>query len=418
MGREREPHIHQINNLMRWLTCTPVSFSGGEDFFSRDSGLLSRGFRDLGVESTAVMPGPAQPGDLPELLRVPYSSLEDAGWWKACRADGVVLYAWGHPRYRKVAAAIRAAGIFLVLNQDSNGVVSPLNGPSLWLKDRWISSGAGRVAGGWLRFAWWILKGLTYGLARTDPMRRAHLNSGDVIAAVSPVAADYYKRLCRTYGGGELADRVAVVPHSVCEAFRVEKGGGRDDAILAIGRWKDERQKRTSLLMKVVERVLAAEPAVRFDIAGEPSEKLSAWHGCLAEDHKARTRLHGRLLPEQIAAIMRSTKTLYCPSAFESFHIASGEALCSGCSIVAADLPTLTSFPWFCGENCGRLAGEDSVSGHANALISELEAWRNGLRDPVRISGIWTLRLHSTRVAEKILSLAANQLPRDKKEIV
>ena len=42
---------------MRWFTCTPFPFGGGPDFFARDSGLLCRGFRMIGVESMAVMPG-------------------------------------------------------------------------------------------------------------------------------------------------------------------------------------------------------------------------------------------------------------------------------------------------------------------------------------------------------------------------
>ena len=58
---------------MRWFTCTPVEFGGGADFFARDSGLLCRGFQALGIDSRAVMPGPAKVLDEPDLIRTDYS---------------------------------------------------------------------------------------------------------------------------------------------------------------------------------------------------------------------------------------------------------------------------------------------------------------------------------------------------------
>ena len=117
---------------MRWFTCTPVAFGGGPDFFTRDSGLLCRGFQGLGMASMAVMPGPRQPEDQADLIRTDYANLESADWWRSLNLDGVVLYAWGQPRFRKVAAAIRAADVTLVLNQDNGGLVSPLAGFRDW----------------------------------------------------------------------------------------------------------------------------------------------------------------------------------------------------------------------------------------------------------------------------------------------
>ena len=390
---------------MRWLTCTPVSFSGAEEFFSRDTGLLSRGFRELGVECSAVMPAPARENDLPELVRVPYSSMEDTAWWKDQNATGVVLYAWGHPRYRRVAAAIREAGIFLVLNQDSGGVVSPLNGPGIWIRDRWASSGAGRVAGGWSRFILSVLKEITIGLARTDPLRARHLRNGDVIAAVSPEAANRYRRLCRLYGGDRLAEKVEVVPHPVSTLFVPGETADREKSIISVGRWDDERQKRTSLLVRVMESVLRSDPDVRWIVVGRRSAYLDEWHASRPEEERQRVLLSGVVTPEVLAGHMRGAMVSYCSSAFESFHISSAEALCSGCSVVGPDLPGMSSFPWFCGEDCGTLANDDSVEGHGAALLAELRAWTLGKRDPLRIGRLWGPRLHAPAVAAKILEM-------------
>ena len=72
----------------------------------------------------------------------------------------------------------------------------------------------------WLRFLKLTLRGLIVGVILTDPLRAWHLKQGDVIACVSPKAAEHYRKLCRIYGGAELADRVAVVPHAVESRFR------------------------------------------------------------------------------------------------------------------------------------------------------------------------------------------------------
>ena len=129
---------------MRIYTCTPVAFGGGADFFSRDSGLLCRGLQMIGVESHAVMPGARQPGDEANLIRTELANLESSEWWASLEIDGVVLYAWGRPKFHKVASAVHAAGIPLILNLDSGGFLSPLVGARDWLVAQWIFGGRGR----------------------------------------------------------------------------------------------------------------------------------------------------------------------------------------------------------------------------------------------------------------------------------
>jgi hypothetical protein len=89
----------------------------------------------------------------------------------------------------------------------------------------------------------------------------------------------------------------------------------------------------------------------------------------------------------------------WCPSAFESFHLASGEALCCGASVVASDSPSLSSFRWFTGDGDGRLAASDDTQGHVDAIVAELAAWREGRRSAEVISRRWSARLHAPAVA-------------------
>ncbi|MEK7950851.1 glycosyltransferase [Luteolibacter sp. Y139] len=388
----------------RWFTCTPVDFSGGKDFFARDSGLLCRGFQALGIDSRAVMPGTSRADDEPDLIRTAYADLEDPAWWRSQRLDGVVLYAWGRAKYRRVAEAIREAGVFLVLNQDSGGLVSPRLDLAAWWREQLVLSGAGRTAGGWWRFSKLALRGLTVGLTVSDLLRAEHLRAGNVIACVTPVAADHYREFCRIYGGADFASRVHVVPHPVNPLFRFD-GRPKTRTVTAIGRWDDVTQKRPELLMAAAANLLDADPHVTVEIVGQATAELQKW-----AEKRERVCLHGRILPEAIAEILSHTQILWCPSAFESFHIASGEALCCGCSVVAAVSPSLAAFPWFVSEASGSLAATDDVAGHVAALRSELHAWDEGTRNAASIAATWQSRLHAPEVARLVLSIAAGEM--------
>ncbi len=387
---------------MRIFTCTPVAFGGGADFFARDSGLLCRGFQAIGVESRAVMLGERKPEDEADLIRTEFSHLESADWWRAQNLDGVVLYAWGRPRFRKVAAAIHEAGIFLVLNQDNGGLVSPLAGFRNWLEEQWILAGQGRGPGAWLRFFKLTLRGLSAGLVLTDPLRAAHLKQGDVIASVSPKAAEHYRKLCRIYGGADLADRAQVVPHAVESHFRFS-GAPKRRQVACVGRWQDVVQKRPWLLMEVVETLVGSDEEVSVVIAGTATKELIEWHRGLDTARRGRVQVRGHVGRGELAEILAESQVFYSPSAFESFGIAAAEALCSGCSVVAGRSVSMAAFEWFVSENSGMLAEKDDCKGHATALLDELAAWRDGRREAAVISRAWCDRLHAERVARRIL---------------
>ncbi len=385
---------------MRWFTCTPVAFGGGPDFFARDSGLLCRGFQAAGCDARAVMPGERMAEDEADLIRTEYANLESAEWWKSLQLDGVVLYAWGSPKYGKVAKAIRDAGVFLVLNQDNGGLISPLAGFAGWLEEQRI------LSGNVFSYLKNVTRGLTTGLLVTDPLRARHLRQGDVIACVSPAAAAHYRKLCGIYGGSELAGRVRVIPHPVETLFHASSLEMRKlRKIACVGRWQDQIQKRPGLMGEVLGKLLESDTVVVIDIAGEPDEALPEWHRSLRPDFQSRVNLHGRIDRGQLAAILGDARIFYSPSAYESFGIAAGEALCSGCSVVAGRSVSMASFEWFVSENSGTLAGTDDAEGHFAALTEELENWDRGRRNSLSISNTWCSRLHADRIAARVLEM-------------
>jgi hypothetical protein len=385
---------------MRWYTCTPVAFGGGADFFARDSGLLCRGLQSIGCDSRAVMPGERLAGDQADLIRTDYINLESADWWRSHDLDGVVLYAWGRPRFRRVAQAIHDAGVFLVLNQDNGGLVSPLAGFSGWIQEQRV------LAGGMAKFLRLVVRGLTVGLFVTDPLRAMHLKYGNVIACVSPAAAVHYRRLCKIYGGQLMADRVQLVPHPVEPLFIYQTNSKpKVRQIACIGRWQDEVQKRPGLLQDTLTKLLAVDGDVTVEIIGERTASMDKWHAALALDLQLRIRLRGRIDRRDIAQLLQSSQVFYSPSAFESFGIAAGEALCSGCSVVSGKSSSLGSFEWFVSEKSGTLADTDDLGGHLAALQAELANWDRGLRSAKAISSVWSERLHADKVAARVLQI-------------
>lgn len=390
---------------MRWFTCTPVEFGGGPDFFARDSGLMCRGLQSLGCDAKAVMPGTRKPDDEADLIRTEFANLESAAWWKSHGLDGVVLYAWGSPRFRRVATAIREAGVYLVLNQDNGGLISPLAGLRGWLHEQWILSGSRYQRSGVFAFIKSVLKGVTVGLFVTDPFRAVHLKQGNVIACVSPEAARHYGRLCGIYGGPALAGRIAVIPHPVEPAFCYDGSPPKIRQIACVGRWQDHLQKRPALMMAVLQQLLERDSTVHVRILGNLTPALSTWHEMLHPDLKNRIKLRGRVDRDELSAILQESMIFYSPSAFESFGIAAGEALCSGCSVVSGRSPSMTSFGWFVSEASGTQADEDGVNGHIDALMKELGHWDAGERDAAGISKTWATVLHADHVAAKVLKL-------------
>ncbi|MEO8613575.1 MAG: glycosyltransferase [Luteolibacter sp.] len=389
----------------RWFTCTPVDFSGGPEFFTRDSGLLCRSFQTLGMDSLAVMAGPARKNDGPDLIRAKLLHLTSSDWWKQHQLDGVVLYAWGMPKFLPIAHAIHRAGIKLVLNQDSVGIVSPLNGIPDWVAER--NARLGPCPQGFKYFPRAIriaLEGL-YQLAVVDPFRLLHLLQGDVVACVSPGAVERFRRYCRGLAPFGLPGRVHLVPHPVNPIFHYDGSTSKTPRIVAIGRWDDHLQKRPDVMMHIAERLLTKEQSVEIDIVGNVTPQLANWHQGLERAIAARIHLTGRLEPEDLAQQMRAAQIIYCSSAHESFHIASGEGLCSGCSVVSSKAPSLASFDWFTSRNSGTLAEKNSPEDHLVALELELRNWREGLRNPDSISQYWIKHLHGPNVARQILRL-------------
>lgn len=387
---------------MRVATCTPIDFDASPQFFGRDSGLMCRGFQAAGHECTVIMPGSPTADDAPDLQRATYTELTSSAWWRALDIEIVLLYAWGDPAHFSVAKAIRDAGIFLVHNLDLGGIDSPYVNLTIWA----------RSLGSMLRGPKPLLNRARL-LARAgrdflpfvyEKKRLEMMDEGNLVAAVSPAAAESIRRYANALGRPSVADKVITVPHPVSPEFTY-KGEPKQNRVVSVGRWlaSDHHQKDPETLIQVALGFLRSHHDWEFEVIGNGATALSLLVPETPKSERMRLILTERLERDELLAHYRKSRILLCPSRFESFHISSAEALCSGCSIVVVDHPLLASTGWFTTRDSGTLAASREPSDMIAALHLEVTAWETGKRSAQAISSTWSTDLHASCVASHLI---------------
>jgi glycosyltransferase involved in cell wall biosynthesis len=384
---------------MKIYTCTPVRFEGDHTFFSRDSGLCCRGLQMIGVDSRALMPGPPMEGDEPDLIRTDYSNLESPDWWRSLGLDGLMFYSWADGRYTNIARAVKRAGIRLMVNMDTWGLISPrIDERAFWQTALGIDVRRhGVFAGPPIALVKTLAAYIPW---RCDLPRLAHLEQADAIGVLSPSAAEWIKEFCRIYNRDDLASRVRMLPHPVAPYLRYD-GTPKRPRVLCIGRWDDPVQKNPQLAVAAIAHVLSRKPECDAVIIGSGIQKIESLVR-KANIPPSRIRILDKQRHTELVAHFNSAQISLCSSYYEGGHIVSEEALCCGCSVVAPDLPALRTFRFYASKHSGQLGGNTPETLGA-ALCDEFEHWSKGARDPIAISQHWCEELHADRVAGQIV---------------
>ena len=394
-----------------WYTCTPIRFTGDHTFFARDSGLLCKGFQEIGIECKAIMPGPAMESDqVADLIRTDYANLENPIWWKSLGGDGVVFYGWGSGKYVKIAKAIKQAGLIFVTHMDTAGMLGIFNGPREFASTLWrVCLGeASNPLIGICRFALRLAYGATIAPLINDLGRAQHLRQADLIGAITPIAMERIRKVCRIYGGEALAKRVQLVPHANASYMRYDTTIPKERLVVAVGRWDDAKVKGTDMLLQTSRLAAEKDPNLHIEIYGRPNAAMTQWHADLPNHVQARIHIKGVVPNTQITQGLQRARISLCTSLREGYHTVSAEAHCCGCSAVGPDVPEIPSMKWFAAEPFGQMAKRDAAS-LANAIVMEMFAWDEGRRNPLEITQYWSEKLHATRVAERILALTKSE---------
>ena len=391
---------------MTWFTSTPMSFGGGPDFFCRDSGLICKGIQALGLPCKSIMPLPTHPEDITEdLIRTDAGNLVQSEWWKDMGASKVVLYSWAHPKYTRIAEAVRDSGAKVLINLDSSGIISPIVTPELHQdavigrQIRLHGQFLGTLAGSLRNFAHHF-----YTPIFREPGRVAHLRNATVIGCISSPSLILWRLWARTYAP-ELAERMYLVPNPVSDYLKYDPAITKQDIVMAVGRWDDEEPKRPALLANVIAETAKRRSITEFHIYGNLGRVLPDWYNSLTPKLRKKIHLHGKVSHQEIREGFMRSRIGLCSSSHEGSHVSSAEALCAGASIVAPFRKELNAMIWYVSHDSGNLSVDDSARGLAETLLLELETWDRGERNPIEISAYWCSKLSATAVVSKIMEL-------------
>jgi glycosyltransferase involved in cell wall biosynthesis len=383
----------------RWYCAIALEYAENGGFWDRDGALVSEGFRKLGVDSKFMAVGePRVERDRPLILGS-LAQMSDPAWWRQWDLDGILLYAWALPRFESIARAVKTAGVKLVLVLDTAGYVHPSAGVRTYYKEKYYAEregekffAAGRAL---LKTLSALVPGRYAGMVR-------HLAHGDFLVLPSPLAQERYDHFLKSVKRPDLAQRLRSVPYAVTPDMFYTPAVQKQPIIIAVGRWQSF-QKGTPILARVLTEVLATQPDYQCQIIGTGEECVRKLLQDVDEKIKSRIKILGRVPHEKLARHYQESQILLCTSYYESFHIAAGEALCCGASVVGD--ARISSMPYFCSATSGTVSPDLSVGNLSTALLAEMEAWRRGQRDPSQIGEVWVGRLHPERVAAGFLAL-------------
>ena len=387
------------NKCRRWLWAIPMAYTEDGAFWNRDGGLVCLGMRMLGVDARFVALGePGERHDVP-LITCTLEQMREMEWWKRRGVTGVMLNAWALPCHEPMAAAIKAAGIKLVLMLDNEGLVSPHVWPWRYLRQKYYTEKEG---GKWFPAGRALLKTAAGSLRMRHAGILRHLEHADLIVLPSPVAMQRYGEYLRAMKRPDLVSRLRFAPYPVIKEMTYSSVMPKRQVIIAVGRWQS-LQKNTPLLIRVLEAVLLAHRQYSARIVGSGPDVVEKLVQRISADCRPRIEIVGRVEHQKLPAHYQGSQIFLCTSRYESFLIAAGEALCCGCSVVGdagiASLPYLTAL------DSGTTSCNSSFDKLRDAVVAEINAWQAGERDPVRISQAWQERLHADRMAEGLLRL-------------
>lgn len=357
-----------------------------------------------GIESKAVMPGPPMPDDDPRLIRADYNDLSKAGWWKAQEADAVVFFSWAMPQYTPIARAIKAGGSKLLVFLDSAGFWSPWSNGTQWFKAQWNACIRKRgLLMGPLRYAASI--GRSFVPDAFDRPRLEHMDLADVVTVTSPLVLERTKRYARVYGFRALEDKIYRLPLPVSTHMRYA-GQQKRKQVICVARWlpQDWPEKGPKLLLASLDAFLEKRPDYEAVVIGRGASALRSTPFFPRNLACRNLQLLDYLPNKEIASFLAESSISLCSSFHESYHIASFEAACCGCSVVALQSPDLPALQFLADTN-GTLAHKETPKAFSDALVKEASKWDGGLRNPSIISQQWQAEAHTDKVAAAEIAL-------------
>lgn len=353
--------------------------------------------KDLGIETVTVCPSGVEAGyGWASRTFDRESELAAPRFWKDLRCDAAMIVTWH--RMTHILEAMRTAEMRIVNVVESDGRPSIRDYPLDALQYRWY--GQPTIRGKLAAFKFWMqryLNGLEEDLALLK-----NAAASDVVAVANQSGVeDFQRTLKRLHASESLLERVQWVPYPVSKQFCSHSNNSSPrHGLIAVGRW-DAAQKNPQLLAGTLRHVLAARPGTRVTIIGPGSEMRFA---ALRDQFPSVVTL-GSTGSAEIRGLMSNYRTLILSSRWESGPIVVSEMLALGGTIVSTPIPTVARI---CRDRrFGRVSIKATARSLCDAVLSEIEAWDRGERNPDEIAAYWRRHVCPNEVASRLLRLLA-----------
>jgi len=328
-------------------------------------------------------------------------------YWLKNDSDVILAYTWLRTAYRPIIEKIKSAGKKVIIKCDSDGRIAyPLERHNLRvpLKERWSTLAA--------------INDLRWRLSSESWKRRHHsveakevikqIELSDAVIIESPEAQSNLNFFLVTWGKPDLVRKVTFIPNPIAPDFLKTAIGKKEKTIVSYGRWSDSAQKNTQVMVETSVEFLKQRQDFRIEIFGVGTDSVQSLIRQAPQQVRDRVIVSGFVERNRILEVLTSARILLVPSRWESFSIAAGEALCSGCSIVGTPVESLRylSMQGFSGSTAVAFNKEAIIG----ALLQDAAKWDNGNYEPEEIAKFWRTRLDRKVIAKSIESLAKRQL--------
>jgi glycosyltransferase involved in cell wall biosynthesis len=376
----------------------------------KDPGQIPLGLMDIGINSGVITNAKKDLDNynakFPLVKRI-LKEFYDEEFWLENDSDTIIAYPLQGAYYSPLIEKMKQGKKKVFLKFDSDGKMAyPLERHSFRVPLNERFTARNLVSDIWWHLASESAKRNRHANAAAETIKQIELSDGAIIE--SPEALTNLNYFLAAWGRTDLIRKTFFVPNPVTPEFVEGEIGKKENVVVSYGRWDDFRQKNTAIMVETVAEFLKERKDYRFVIFGKGTGYVKKFLEVAPEKVKDRVEILGFVEREKIKLFLMNAKIFFVPSRWESFSIASAEALCKGCSIVGTPLESLhfLSMQGFSGTTAP-LFDKGAIF---SALLQDSIKWDNGVYDPQKIAEFWRPILDRKSVAKSFQNLAEGKL--------
>jgi|SRR5665647_540471 len=372
---------------------------------TKDPGQISLGLIDNGVDAEVITVSKKELVNYHPKFGVVEKSLSelyDDAFWLENGSEAIIGYPLQGGFYSQLIEKMKAGGKKVLLKLDDDGRIAyPLQRRSHRVPLRERLTAKDIVSDLYWRLPFKSFKRRKHANFTAEAIRQMEFSDAVIIESPDALAnLDYF---LAAWGRVDLISKTHFIPNPVTPEFVEGEIGKKGNIAVAHGRWEDYRVKNTGLMVETVIAFLKQRQDFKFIIFGSGTDQVKNLLNSAPQHVRDRIDVRGYIEHRNVKDIVSNAKLLFVPSRWESFSIASAEALCSGCSIVGTPAEALRylSMQGFSGTIAATFDKEAILA----ALVQDATKWDNGYYDPQKIAAFWRPKLDRKTIAKSIENL-------------